>query len=229
MRMITPRTLLLTGSLVAVGMTFASCAPPPRSTGQLDFNQYSESASQLQTNAPASSESNQDPTTQKGTAMKTLQDFEKIEAKEATMSTTKGDITFELYQDKAPLTVTNFLNLAKQGFYDGIKFHRIIPGFMAQVGDPLTKDDSRKDLWGTGGPGYTIADEFDPSLKHDSEGVVSMANVGQPGTGGSQFFITFEATSWLDGKHAVFGKVTSGIDVLRKLEIGDQITKISYN
>ena len=159
--------------------------------------------------------------------MKTMQDFEPLKAKEATIVTNKGSITFVLYQDKAPLTVTNFLNLVKQGFYTGIKFHRIIPDFMAQVGDPLTKDDSQKEAWGTGKPGYSIADEFDPSLKHDSEGVVSMANAG-PNTGGSQFFITYEATPWLDGKHAVFGKVTKGMDVLRSLEIGDQITQITY-
>jgi cyclophilin family peptidyl-prolyl cis-trans isomerase len=167
-------------------------------------------------------------TTPKGPIVKTLKDFEKITATEATLTTTKGDITFTLFPDKVPLTVTNFLTLAKSGFYDGIKFHRIIPDFMAQVGDPLTKDDSKKDLWGTGGPGYTIEDEFDSTLKHDSEGTVSMANTGQPATGGSQFFITFGATPWLDGKHAVFGKVTSGMDVLRKLEIGDSITKISF-
>jgi cyclophilin family peptidyl-prolyl cis-trans isomerase len=166
--------------------------------------------------------------TSKGPIVKTLKDFEKITATQATITTAKGDITFTLFPDKVPLTVTNFLTLAKSGFYDGIKFHRIIPDFMAQVGDPLTKDDSKKDLWGTGGPGYTIEDEFDPTLKHDTEGTVSMANTGQPATGGSQFFITFGSTPWLDGKHAVFGKVISGMDVLRKLEIGDSITKVSF-
>lgn len=159
--------------------------------------------------------------------MKTLQDFEPITAKQATIKTSKGDIVVELYPDKVPLTVTNFLTLAKSGFYDGIKFHRIIADFMAQAGDPLTKDDSQKALWGTGNPGYSIADEFDPSLRHDSEGILSMANAG-PNTGGSQFFITYEATPWLDGKHAVFGKVTSGMDALRKLEIGDEIVTITF-
>lgn len=160
-------------------------------------------------------------------SMKTIDDFEKIEATQATIVTNKGEITFELYGDKAPLTVTNFLNLAKDGFYDGIKFHRIIPDFMAQVGDPLTKDPSKERLWGTGGPGYTIADEFHPELSHDSEGIVSMANAGA-NTGGSQIFITYEATPWLDGKHAVFGKVTAGMDVLRQLEIGDTIEQVKY-
>lgn len=164
----------------------------------------------------------------KGPGMKTLQDFTPITAKEVTITTSKGDITFTVFADKVPLTVTNFLTLAKSGFYNGIKFHRIIPDFMAQVGDPLTKDDSKKELWGTGGPGYTIADEFDPSLKHDTEGTVSMANTGQPNTGGSQIFITYAATPWLDGHHAVFGKVTQGMEVLRKLEVGDQIVSISF-
>jgi cyclophilin family peptidyl-prolyl cis-trans isomerase len=158
---------------------------------------------------------------------KTLTDFEQIKASEATIKTNKGDITFMLYTKEAPLTTTNFLNLAKSGFYKGIKFHRIIADFMAQVGDPLTKDDSQQALWGTGDPGYAIADEFGPGLRHDSEGIVSMANSG-PNTGGSQIFITYEATPWLDGKHAIFGKVTKGMDVLRKLEIGDQILDITY-
>jgi len=124
--------------------------------------------------------------------------------------------------------VTNFLTLAKSNFYDGIKFHRIIADFMAQVGDPKTKDDSQKAAWGTGGPGYTILDEFDPSLNFAAEGVVAMANTGQPSTGGSQFFITYGDTSWLNGKHTIFGKVTKGMEVVKKLEIGDQILSISF-
>ncbi len=159
--------------------------------------------------------------------MKTLQDFEPISATQVIMKTSKGDIVVELYPDKVPLTVTNFLTLAKSGYYNGIKFHRIIADFMAQAGDPLTKDDSQKALWGTGGPGYMIADEFHPDLKHDSEGTLSMANAG-PNTGSSQFFITFGPTAWLDGRHAVFGKVTTGMDILRKLEIGDQIISITF-
>jgi cyclophilin family peptidyl-prolyl cis-trans isomerase len=250
------RTLLFLSILPAV--LFSACAPVPKvedprivplqkgqqTQGQPTDAQQSQVSQQSQASPqeevlgtqnqpqpPApdqQSQTNQQTVEPKGPNMKVLKDFEQIKATEATISTSKGDITITLYQDKVPLTVTNFLNLAKSGFYNGIKFHRIIPDFMAQVGDPLTKDDSKKDLWGTGGPGYTIADEFDPSLKHDSEGTVSMANTGQPGTGGSQFFITYEATPWLDGKHAVFGKVTSGMDVVRKLEIGDQITQITY-
>lgn len=159
---------------------------------------------------------------------KTLADFETIEATSVTLTTTKGDITFEIYTDKVPLTAQNFLNLSKEGFYDGIVFHRVIEDFMAQAGDPLSKDPSKQAMWGTGGPGYVIADEFVPELKHDSPGVLSMANKGFPKTGGSQFFITFEPTPWLDGKHTVFGKVTDGLDVLMNITQGDSITSVSF-
>lgn len=158
--------------------------------------------------------------------LKTLADFAPNQAQQATLVTTKGNITIKLFRDQAPLTTANFLDLAASGFYDGIVFHRVIPDFMAQVGDPLTKDESQQAMWGTGGPGYKIADEFTPELKHDKPGIVSMANTGQPNTGGSQFFITYEATPWLDGKHAVFGEVTQGLDVLNQIEVGDKITKI---
>jgi cyclophilin family peptidyl-prolyl cis-trans isomerase len=125
-----------------------------------------------------------------------------------TFRTTLGDIRIEVYRDRAPKTAENFLTLAKKGFYTGLSFHRVIPGFMIQGGCP--KGD------GTGGPGYTIPDEFSPSLRHDGPGVLSMANAG-PNTGGSQFFITLAATSWLDGKHAVFGHVRGGQDVVEKI------------
>jgi peptidyl-prolyl cis-trans isomerase A (cyclophilin A) len=114
----------------------------------------------------------------------------------------------ELYKDKAPITVENFINLSEKGFYDNLVFHRIIAGFMIQGGDP------RGD--GTGGPGYTIKDEFHPDLKHNTTGILSMANAG-PNTGGSQFFITLGATPHLDNRHSVFGKVIEGEDVLRKI------------
>ena len=122
-----------------------------------------------------------------------------------TMSTDKGDIVLELFADKTPKTVNNFVFLARAGFYDGIIFHRVIADFMAQGGDPTGT--------GTGGPGYRFADEFHPSLKHDKPGIFSMANAG-PGTNGSQFFITHIPTPWLDGKHSVIGQVTQGLDVL---------------
>ena len=122
----------------------------------------------------------------------------------STIETTKGKIVIELYSDKAPKTVANFVKLAKQGFYNGVIFHRVIPGFMIQTGDPTGT--------GRGGPGYTFADEFAPGLKHDSPGILSMANAG-PNTNGSQFFITVAPTPWLDGKHAIFGKVVQGQEV----------------
>jgi len=123
----------------------------------------------------------------------------------AQLDTDKGVISVELFADKAPKTVNNFVFLAREGFYDGTIFHRVIADFMAQGGDP----DGR----GTGGPGYRFADEFHPSLKHDKPGMLSMANAG-PGTNGSQFFITHVPTPWLDGKHTIFGQVISGMDVV---------------
>ena len=122
--------------------------------------------------------------------------------------TTLGDFTAEIFEDKAPITAANFLKLVEEKFYDGIIFHRVIDDFMIQGGDPSGN--------GTGGPGYTIPDEFSKDLRHDSEGVLSMANAG-PNTGGSQFFITLAATPWLDGHHAVFGKVIKGMEVVREI------------
>ena len=126
----------------------------------------------------------------------------------ATIETTKGTIVIELYNDAAPKTVENFTTLAKKGFYNGIIFHRVIPGFMIQTGDPTGT--------GRGGPGYTFADEFSPTLHHEGPGMVSMANAG-PNTNGSQFFITLAATPWLDGKHTIFGRVTQGQDVVNAI------------
>ena len=130
----------------------------------------------------------------------------------ATFKTQRGDITVELYADRAPLTVENFVNLARAGFYDGTTFHRVINGFMAQGGDPTGT--------GTGGPGYQFADEFHPSLRHDSPGILSMANAGA-GTNGSQFFITHGPTPHLDDRHSVFGKVTAGMEVVNSLRERD--------
>ena len=130
--------------------------------------------------------------------------------------TSKGDITAQLFEDKVPNTVANIITLAESGFYKGMTFHRIIDGFMAQGGCPYSKPGA-PGMAGTGGPGYKIKDEFDASLKHVGPGILSMANAG-PNTGGSQFFLCFKSTPWLDGKHAVFGKVTDGLDVLKKLE-----------
>jgi cyclophilin family peptidyl-prolyl cis-trans isomerase len=126
----------------------------------------------------------------------------------AILHTDKGDITLQLFADKTPKTVNNFVFLARQGFYDGTIFHRIIADFMVQGGDPTGT--------GRGGPGYRFADEFHPSLKHDKPGMLSMANAGA-GTNGSQFFITHVATPWLDNKHSVFGQVTAGMDVVNSI------------
>lgn len=127
---------------------------------------------------------------------------------QARIHTDAGEIVVRLHAAKAPRTVNNFVFLAQEGFYDGVIFHRVIDGFMAQTGDPTGT--------GTGGPGYQFEDEFHPDLRHDGPGVLSMANAG-PNTNGSQFFLTYDATPWLDGKHSVFGKIVEGMDVLRSI------------
>jgi cyclophilin family peptidyl-prolyl cis-trans isomerase len=134
----------------------------------------------------------------------------------ATLATNHGDIKIELFAKQAPVTVNNFVFLARDGFYDGVTFHRVIPGFMAQTGDPTGT--------GRGGPGYQFRDEPDAlALKHDREGIVSMANAG-PNTNGSQIFITYGPTPHLNGRHAVFGRVVEGMDVLRKLRARDPMS-----
>lgn len=131
------------------------------------------------------------------------------------LKTNHGDITVELFLTQAPITAGNFLELAEKGFYDGVKFHRVIPGFMIQGGDPNTRN-GNTDLYGTGGPGFTIPDEFAPGLSNVT-GTISMANAG-PNTGGSQFFINTVDNLFLDGRHAVFGRVVEGMDVVRAIE-----------
>ena len=129
----------------------------------------------------------------------------------AILHTNKGDITIE-FNSATPKTVENFSTLVKKGFYDGTKFHRVIKDFMNQGGDPLSKDDAQKALWGTGGPGYKFADEITATNRNDI-GTIAMANSG-PNTNGSQFFINTAANNFLDTKHTVFGKVTAGLDVV---------------
>lgn len=133
----------------------------------------------------------------------------KVANRIAVFDTNMGEFEIELFEDKTPITTKNFIDLAQEGFYDGVIFHRIIDGFMIQGGDPTGT--------GMGGPGYTIEDEFTPELTHESEGILSMANTGRPHTGGSQFFITLAATPWLDGHHTVFGKVIKGMEVVREI------------
>ncbi len=141
----------------------------------------------------------------------------------AKFSTTSGDFIVELARERAPVTVGNFLDLTEAGYYDGVLFHRVIKDFMIQTGDALSKDaDPAND--GTGGPGYKIPDEFNPSLRHDQAGVLSMANSG-PNSGGSQFFITLGPTPHLDDRHAVFGQVTSGMEVVTAIGATSTDTK----
>ena len=137
-----------------------------------------------------------------------------------TMHTSKGDIDLTVFASQTPVTSASFLNLASKGFYDGLKFHRVIADFMIQGGDPTGT--------GMGGPGYKFENECKPTLKHNAPGILSMANAG-PNTNGSQFFITHVATPWLDGKHTVFGKVTKGQDVVDSIAQGDTINSITMH
>jgi len=144
----------------------------------------------------------------------------------ANLHTEKGTVRISFFAEEAPETVNNFVFLAREGYFDGTTFHRVIEGFMAQGGDPTGT--------GAGGPGYSIPDEFHPSLRHDRPGMLSMANRG-PNTGGSQFFITHVATPWLDDRHAVFGEVVEGMEVVNAIrerdpqqdpEPGDRIERV---
>ena len=136
------------------------------------------------------------------------------------METNKGTIEIELFADAAPVTVNNFVFLAREGFYDGVTFHRVIPNFVIQGGDPTGS--------GRGGPGYRFQDEFDGNPHKHGTGYLSMANAG-PGTNGSQFFITHSPQPHLDGRHTVFGKVTSGMDVVNSIRQGDQMTSVTVS
>ena len=140
--------------------------------------------------------------------------------KVATIVTNRGTIKLELFEDKTPKTVANFEKLASSGFYNGLKFHRVIANFMVQTGCPKGT--------GTGGPGYRFNDEFHPELKHDGPGVLSMANAG-PNTNGSQFFITHVACPHLDGKHSVFGRVLEGQDVVNAIRQGDKMESVTIS
>ncbi len=140
--------------------------------------------------------------------------------KVATIETSRGTIKVQLFADKTPKTVKNFEDLAAKGFYNGLKFHRVIADFMVQTGCPQGT--------GTGDPGYKFADEFHPELRHSGPGILSMANSG-PNSNGSQFFITHVATPWLDGKHSVFGKVLAGQDVVNAIRQGDTMKSVTIS
>ncbi len=169
--------------------------------------------------------------------LKTLSDFPQVANLPITakLVTNRGTLVIELFPDLAPVTVANFVALGQQGFYNQLKFHRVESGFVAQVGDPeSSKAASISELanLGAGFPGYRIVDEFSPQLSHDQAGILSMANLNldgrYPNSGGSQFFITLAPATYLDGRHAIFGRVTSGLDLLPKLVVGDQILRLEF-
>ncbi|MDG1137619.1 MAG: peptidylprolyl isomerase, partial [Phycisphaerales bacterium] len=144
----------------------------------------------------------------------------------AQVLTKKGPITLELFEDHAPNTVANFVSLAESGYYDGTRFHRVLPKFMAQGGDPNSREGAEGQA-GTGGPGYTIKDEHTgEDIRKHFAGTLSMAKTGAPDTGGSQFFLTHLPTPHLDGRHTVFGRITSGLEIARTLEVNDDIVTI---
>lgn len=194
-------------------------ATPPAATGT---EQVTEGYAQQPPKAPAPEQAVVQPVVKKQTTPSNQKNMQ------ATFKTNKGSFTVELNATDAPNTVANFTKLAKEGFYNGVKFHRVIAGFMIQGGDPLTKDDTKSALWGTGGPGYKFADEIHANNKNEV-GTISMANAG-PNTNGSQFFINVNNNAGLNPKHTVFGKVVSGMDVvtaIENVEVGPQDRPVS--
>ncbi len=166
--------------------------------------------------------------------VKTLADFASVSATLATIKTTRGDLEIQLFSTAAPLTVANFVSLTKAGFYNHLRFHRVEPGFVVQVGDPASREATtaaQLSQLGTGYPGYRIMDEISPALSHNQKGILSMANINltgdYPNSGGSQFFITLNPATYLDGRYSIFGQVVKGLEVLDQLTVGDQIIKVS--
>lgn len=228
-------------TLVLLGAAFAGCLGPGEPGPSTN-----DSSTDANTGEPYGEEpfpTNPTPTTPTGDTVTpekrecTSTTDASVSAKTPTwvIDTTMGTIRVALFCDKAPVTAQNWVNLTESGHFDGTKFHRVIQDFMNQGGDPLTKDDGKKSSWGTGGPGYTIPDEFycaddtvsysypakceKLGLKHDTAGTLSMANTGRPNSGGSQFFLTAVPTAWLDGKHAVFGHTADQESLDRVLAI----------
>ncbi len=184
-------------------LILVACAQPTKITPNVEkTDSYSETPAQETT--PASETKMAEPTKASEPAKTEEKNMNTI----VELQTTMGTMKIRLFDDKAPKTVQNFKDLVNKGFYDGTVFHRVIKNFMIQGGDPKGT--------GTGGPGYTIKDEFGAGLTHSKKGILSMANAG-PNSGGSQFFITLIATPWLDGKHAIFGELAEGVDVLDKI------------
>ena len=203
----------ITGGAVIIGLALVGLwffYSGNNAPAQTETNAYDTAASQESTAADLSSSAGSG---QAGSGQTTTNQ-QKI--MQSTLHTNKGDITIKFLGSDAPNTVANFTKLASAGFYDGTKFHRVIKGFMIQGGDPLTKDDSLAARWGTGGPGYQFADEIHAN-NINAAGTIAMANAG-PNTNGSQFFINVAANNFLDTKHTVFGKVTSGMDVVTQIE-----------
>jgi cyclophilin family peptidyl-prolyl cis-trans isomerase len=195
---------LLAAAVCAACVGISVAAPAQQAAGKKD-----KALSQIDQLVTTAKVDKSNPRWRTSLAKPTVASFEAGKTYFVRMETNKGPIKIKMLPDVAPMHVTSFLYLTRLGFYDGLAFHRVIPGFMAQGGDPLGN--------GSGGPGYEFAGEFSPSVKHEKGGLLSMANRG-PGTDGSQFFLTFVPTPWLDNKHTIFGEVVEGMDTLKKLE-----------
>lgn len=208
-------SLLVIGLLVALSVSYYTRTNPE--TGESNINSYQNTLDDASSLADRLNEQTrqQNSIINEGATMDLdISQFENIS--QAILKTSKGDIVVEFYKDASPKTVANFLQLARDNFYDGTRFHRVIKDFMIQGGDPLSKDDSLQARWGTGDPGYKFEDEFNSELL--VRGSLAMANSG-PNTNGSQFFIvTAQATPWLDGRHTNFGHVVQGMDVVDAIE-----------
>ena len=186
-----------------------------------ESGEEASSGSGQQEQSPAAADTDTDTQAESDSTSEKEKEMEVTELT-GTIDTSKGKIKFRLFADKTPVTAANFVNLARRGYYSGLKFHRVIADFMIQGGCPFGT--------GTGGPGYRFEDEIAAGLKHSRPGILSMANAG-PGTNGSQFFITHKATPWLDGKHTVFGAVIDDSDqaVVNAIRKGDTITSVTIN